>query len=263
MSLAKRVYETSPFTIRDNVQGSYAPDSSCSWLVAPTFDENNVQTHFDSIWLSFTTVELNDESDIIVVYDGDTDAASELVRIAGPLEIPPDDVKSTTGKVFITFTSDSVGHAGGFTTKWKAGKSSSASARIKCNILTQRIALLIAAAKGHAPMDIVSAMKDGKAMPAMSQQDGIVSEAITTQGMAAIVVVGYMTLIVGIFRPMYWNAKRPRCFHLLESSSIQPKVNFLQVYACIVPFLIQFLRCEPNPTRNGTPRMEYCRKHVP
>ena len=123
MSLETRVYQTPEFTIRDNAKGGYAPDSACSWLLAPKFDQDGeAVTAFDSIWLNFVFFELYDSQDGIVVYDGDTTAASELLRLTGPLSIAPDPIKSTTGKVLVTFTSDGTGEGAGFVAKWQGCK---------------------------------------------------------------------------------------------------------------------------------------------
>ena len=122
MSLSQRVFETAEFTIRDNMKNQYAPNSHCTWLIAPTFDENGEDTRFDSILIEFTQFVLADDKDSLLIYDGPDTDAPLLGSFYGPRGANPPPLRSTSGQVLISFNTDDSMFAPGFIAKWKACK---------------------------------------------------------------------------------------------------------------------------------------------
>ena len=122
MALAKRIYETAEFTIRDNMKGQYAPNSDCEWLLEPTFEDDGDIKLFDSIWVYFTEFGLVDDEDVVTIYDGPTTDDPLLASIFGPMGDIPQPIRSSSGQVLITFSTNEFGEGFGFVGKWKACK---------------------------------------------------------------------------------------------------------------------------------------------
>ena len=122
MSLSQRVFETAEFTIRDNMKNQYAPNSHCTWLIAPMFDEDGGPTRFDSIWIDFSQFVLADGNDSLVIYDGPTVESPLLGSFQGPQDSNPTSLRSTSGQVLVSFNTDDISFAPGFIAKWKACK---------------------------------------------------------------------------------------------------------------------------------------------
>jgi hypothetical protein len=89
----------------------YQPNMNCTWLIAPP----PISSGLDHIEITFDRFEITDANDIITIYDGETTSAPILATYkGGSAPNIGDIIRSTSTKVFVTFTTNSTTNGGGW-----------------------------------------------------------------------------------------------------------------------------------------------------
>jgi hypothetical protein len=109
-----QVLRASSGTISDG-SGVYAGNSRCTW---------NLQSEglVSALKLTFSEFELEDRFDWLKVYDGSSESSPLLGSFSG-YSIPAP-ISSSSGRMFVVFTSDFLGEANGFTAEFSASATS-------------------------------------------------------------------------------------------------------------------------------------------
>jgi hypothetical protein len=92
--------------------GEYSNAQRCTWLIRPT------STAVEYIRLEFDEIDLEDASQTITIYDGDSVNARVLGKFSGTSI--PGAVTSTGRVIFVAFTTDQSGSGAGFAARWRS-----------------------------------------------------------------------------------------------------------------------------------------------
>ncbi|MCB2221303.1 MAG: C10 family peptidase [Bacteroidetes bacterium] len=94
----------------------YLDNTEASWLIDP-------QTAFDSVTsivLQIIQLDLINDGDVLMVYDGPDNSSPLLAEITG--NMPPDDILSSGNQLYIEFTTNGTGTAQGFYLNYRTNR---------------------------------------------------------------------------------------------------------------------------------------------
>lgn len=107
----------------------YNNNSTCSWLIQPSTPNNYIA-------LRFTQFSVESVNDYVKIYDG-TSATGRLIGTYSG-ETLPSVVLATSGAMFITFTTNAVGTAAGWSAIYQCGTETTYYVRLQINPATMR-----------------------------------------------------------------------------------------------------------------------------
>ncbi|OQR86304.1 hypothetical protein ACHHYP_10694 [Achlya hypogyna] len=133
LAVATGANATTTQIFKDNMVGANKPNMACSWLIQPTRADGAIAKLFDSIWLSFSAVNLSNGAQVTMYstfndpplhlrsYDGASASGTVLLQISGGRPAPTSSaVTNNQGSMFVTYATNNAASTPGFTINWQA-----------------------------------------------------------------------------------------------------------------------------------------------